>query len=107
MLHYVGVGPGQQGQLGVIFLQIFHESLPSMEHVREPLEGSARCRGFDAAGRPHDCLYRTLSFYLAFTDDELCVCVYLHMVYVTQTQAPRKEGKQRRVMKMVVIWLTL
>lgn len=32
---------------------------------------------------------------------------YLHMVYVTHTEAPRKEGKQRRVMKMVVIWLTL
>ena len=32
---------------------------------------------------------------------------YLHMVYVTHTEAPMKEGKQRRVMKMVVIWLTL
>ena len=28
---------------------------------------------------------------------------YLHMVYVTHTEAPRNEGKQRRVMKMVVI----
>lgn len=39
----------------------------------------------------------------------VCVfmCAYLHMVYVTHTEAPRKEGKQRRVMKMVVIWLTL
>lgn len=35
------------------------------------------------------------------------VCTYLHMVYVTHTEAPRKEGKQRSVMKMVVIWLTL
>lgn len=34
-------------------------------------------------------------------------CKYLHMVYVTHTEAPMKEGKQRRVMKMVVIWLTL
>lgn len=33
-------------------------------------------------------------------------CTHLHMVYVTQTEAPRKEGKQSSVMKMVVIWLT-
>lgn len=39
--------------------------------------------------------------------DVFCVCAYLHMVYVTHTEAPRKEGKQRSVMKMVVIWLTL
>ncbi|KAG7223812.1 hypothetical protein INR49_026495 [Caranx melampygus] len=35
------------------------------------------------------------------------LCEYLHMVYVTHTEAPRKEGKQSRVMKIVVIWLTL
>lgn len=29
------------------------------------------------------------------------------MVYVTNTEVPRKEGKQRKAMKVVVIWLTL
>lgn len=50
VFHQVGVSPGQQRQVGIVFFQLFHPALPRLDHCFEPTERAARRGGCDT---PH------------------------------------------------------